>query len=185
MLPEFVGTRLKPLAVHLPSTWRLWQYKSLNIHRGVIHWNATSIRCTLPEIRNQVRTVVREQFRPSWWRGFGFGAVVSLDHLDESFESVSDLVDVRNNTKGVWQWIVLHFPALQAAAGVCTWTEGYLTPVYRDLLFALEESGFACESYQKDMDALMKALVAIQKKLSVTQLAIDGIKALGDRPKHN
>jgi hypothetical protein len=180
MLPEFIGARLKPWTVDLPPSWQLWQYKSLNMHRGVIHWDATSITCTLTEIRDQIRTVVRDRFRPSWWRGFGFGVIVSLNHVDESFKGVADLVDVRNNGKGTWQWIVLHFPASQAALGVCTWTEGFLAPVYRDLLSALRNSGFTCESYQKDMDALMKGLTAIQRKLSVARRLLGGLEGLSE-----
>jgi hypothetical protein len=178
MLPEFVGTRLKPLKVDLPPSWQLWQYKSLNMHRGVIHWDATSVTCTLPEIREQIRRVVRDHFRPSWWRGFGFGAIISLNHVDDSFKDAVDVVDVRNNSKGVWQWIVLHFPMLHAAAGICTWTEGYLAPVYRDLLCGLQNSGFSCESYRKDMDALMKGLLAIQRKLSPERAVLGGLKRL-------
>ena len=42
-LPDFVGNRLKPLAAPFPAEMRLWQYKSLNMHRGIIHWEATAI----------------------------------------------------------------------------------------------------------------------------------------------
>lgn len=178
MLPDFVGTRLKPLSVDLPPAWQLWQYKSLNMHRGVIHWDASRTRCTLPEIRDQIRTVVRDQFRPSWWRGFGFGVIVSLNDFDESLKDAADLVDVRNNGKGCWQWIVLHFPASQAAAGICTWTEGYLAPVYRDLLSSLQATGVACESYRKDMDAFTKTLRDIHKKLRVAKRVMGGIEGL-------
>src|SRR4051812_32847858 len=107
-LPEFLGSKLKPLSGIFPPSLQLWQYKSLNQHRGVIHLDATSSHRTVAQIREQVRDVVRDHFRPSWWRGFGFGAVISLDQWDESFEDAPDLVDGRNNRIGVWQWVVLH-----------------------------------------------------------------------------
>jgi hypothetical protein len=163
MLPEFVGARLKPLTVDLPPSWQLWQHKSLNMHRGVIYWDATSATPTLFEIRDQVRSVVRDHFRPSWWRGFGFGAIISLNHVDDAFKDAADLVDVRNNRKGVWQWLVLHYPKLQSATGICTWRFEYLRPVYQDLLSALQDSGFACASQQKDMDALAQRLFALHR----------------------
>jgi hypothetical protein len=178
LLPEFIGARLKPLAAVLPASWRLWQYKSLNLHRGVIHWDATATPCTLPQIRDQVRGVVRNHFRPSWWRGFGFGAVVSLNHLDDSFNDAADLVDVRNNSQGVWQWIVLHFPTLHATTGVRTWTEGYLAPVYLHLYSALERSGYTCDNCRKDMDALMKLLIELRQKWSVARGVLDGLAKL-------
>lgn len=176
MLPDFIGQRLKPWAADLPPSWRLWQYKSLNLHRGVIHWDATSTTIALPEIRDQVRTVVRNHFRPAWWRGFGFGAIVSLDHVDESFKHAADLVDVRNNGKGTCQWLVLHFPSSQTAIGIRTWTEGYLAPVYHDLLSELRNTGFTCESYQKDMDAFMKQLTAISQKLRTAKRVLGGLE---------
>jgi hypothetical protein len=178
MLPEFVGKRLKPWSVDLSPALQLWQYKSLNLHRGVIHWDATSNACTLSEIRDQVRAVVREHFRPSWWRGFGFGVVVSLNHVDDSFKDAADLVDVRNNSKGVWQWLVLHFPTSQTAVGIRTWTEGYLAPVYHDLVSALRNSGFSCDCFQKDMDAFQKTLLTIKQKLSVARRVLGGLGEL-------
>ena len=178
MLPEVFDGRLKPWPGDLPPHWRLWQHKTLNIHRGVMHWDATGRSCQLSEVRLQVREVVRECFRPSWWRGFGFGVVVSLSQLDESFQDVAQLVDVRNQRRGVWQWVVLHLPAVQIATGICTWTEGYLAPVYRDLLLALQKSGFECHSHQRDMDALLKTLRDIHEKTRALRLITGGLDAL-------
>jgi hypothetical protein len=180
MLPEFIHKRLKPLATELPPSWRLWEYKTLNMHRGVIHWDATATPRTLTEIRDTVRAVVHDRFRPSWWRGFGFGAIVSLDHVDDSFQQAADLVDVRNNGKGTWQWLVLHFPNSQTALGVCTWTEGYLAPVYHDLLDELQSAGFSCQSSRKDMDAFMKHLFAVQEKLRAVKRALGGLRGLSE-----
>jgi hypothetical protein len=179
MLPEFVGRRLKPVSADLPPGWQLWEHKTLNMHRGVIHWDATAGGRTLADIRDRVRGLVRGSFRPAWWRGFGFGAVVSVEHADDSFARAADLVDVRNDRRGTWQWLVLHFPSLRAAVGVCTWTEGYLAPVYRGLLSALRGEGFTCESYQRDMDALMRRLVAIGEQLRAVKRALGGLGGLG------
>jgi hypothetical protein len=177
MLPEFVKGRLKPFSLDLPGC-NSWQHKTLNMHRGVIHWDATTTPCTVMEIQDKVRTIVRQRLRPSWWRGFGFGAVVSLSDVDDSLKEVANLVDVRNNGKGTWQWIVLHFPSLQTALGVCTWTEGYLAPVYHDLLAALREEGLECESHQREMDTLQKTLITIQRKLSITHQIADVVQKL-------
>lgn len=175
---DFIGSRLRPLSTDLPRGWQLWQQKSLNLHRGVIHWQIGSAKLTLPEIRDRVRTVVREQFRPRGFRGFGFGVVLSLTDVDDSLKHAGNLVDVRNNSQGVWQWIVLHLPEVRAAAGICTWSKGYLSSVYDGLLASLHDSGYDCESHQKDMDAFMKRLTAIQNKLSVARLAIGGLGIL-------
>lgn len=177
VLPDFIHNRLKPMPADLPPQWQLWQHKTLNLHRGILHWDATSSPVTLDQIQSEVRSVVRECFCPSWWRGFGFGAIVSLADADDSFGRVVDLVDARNNGKGTWQWIVLHFPESQAAFGICTWTEGYLAPVYRDLIAAFQAAGIICDSHKKDMDAVMKTLLTIQKHLRTAKRvlgAVDG-----------
>ena len=36
MLAERIGKRLKQMPVDLPE-WTLWQYKSLNMQRGILH----------------------------------------------------------------------------------------------------------------------------------------------------
>jgi hypothetical protein len=169
-LPEFIHSRLKPHPAAVAGGWRLWQYKSLNRHRGVIHWDATNLRCTLPDISARVREVVRDHFRPAWWRGFGFGAIVSLNHFDASFEQLPSLIDTINNRRGVWQWIVLHFPAAQSAVGVHTWTQGFLAPVYADLISVLENQGVLCATHNREVHPLIRTLTAIHEKLRVIHL---------------
>jgi hypothetical protein len=170
----FIGKRLKPLATS-EVEWQLWQYKSLNMHRGVLHWDATAQRPTLSDIRDSTRNLVAQHYRPAWWRGFGFGAIVSLTEYDPTFAALADLVDVRNDRRGAWQWIVLEFPTARAAVGVCTWTEGYLAPVYRDLLAQLTAEGYDCRSYQREPDALVKALLEIHEKLRIVHYLASGL----------
>ena len=170
-LGDLIGKLLKPFPSDLPRTWTLWQHKTLNIHRGIIHWDQTANAATMDKARDEVRHVVQSRFRPTWLRGFGFGAVITMSEIDDSYKNVADLIDARNNSKGTWQWIVLYLPVPRAALGVCTWTEGYLAPVYQDILARLRKSGHFCESHKKDMDAVLKALSSI-RKLSPTYHAL-------------
>jgi hypothetical protein len=171
ILEALIGRRLKRLPSDLPTSWTLWQRKTLNIHRGIIHLDLRGSAVSLERVRDDVRRTVRDCFRPSWWRGFGFGTILSLSEADDSLTQVADLIDVRNNGKGTWQWIILHFESPSAAIGVCTWTEGYLAPIYREFLEERRQAGCLCESHKKDMDAVLKALHAI-RKLSPTNQAL-------------
>jgi hypothetical protein len=118
---------------------------------------------SLESVGEQVRRSVQDVFRPSWWRGFGFGTVLSLREADDSPIHAANLIDVRNNGKGTWQWIILHFESPGAAIGICTWTEGYLAPIYREFLDKRRQAGCFCESHKKEMDAVLKALHSIRK----------------------
>lgn len=163
MLPEFVNGRLKPWETKLPPCWHTWQYKSLNMHRGVIHWDATTERCTIVDIRDQFRHVAQFHYKPSWWRGFAFGAIVSLKHVDDSFQHAGELIDEYANGEGTWQWLVFHFPEAKIAIGVTTWIDGYLAPVYQDLMGQFKAAGYQCRSHVREMDAFLQTLVKIQK----------------------
>lgn len=174
-ISEVLSRRLKPKPAEVPSGWALWEHKTLNIHRGVIEWDSRGSQVCLDSLREEVRDVVRQRFRPSWWRGFGFGVIVTLDVFDESLKDAASLIDVRNTSKGCWQWLVLSFPAAQSAIGVQTWTEGYLAVTYQDVLAELESSGIHCQSLKRDMDAFVKGLLAVQNRLSLVKRALSGI----------
>jgi hypothetical protein len=175
-ISDVLSHRLKPKPADVPSGWTLWEHKTLNIHRGVIEWDSSGSRVRLDSLRDEVRDVVRQRFRPSWWRGFGFGVIVTLDEFDESLKEASSLIDVRNTSKGCWQWLVLNFPAARSAIGVQTWTEGYLAPTYRDVLAELESSGIQCQSLKRDMDAFLKGLMAVKNRLSLVQQVLRGVE---------
>lgn len=166
--------RLKRKASALPPEWQLWQYKSLNMHRGVIYLDARDVRFNLSDLEQRVRQTVAKEFSPSWWRGFGFGVVVAIEDFDESIFDAARLIDLRDNSAGCWQWLVLAFPSWPTAVGIQTWTEGYLGPAYNDLMARLQQAGFQCERYRQDMDQLMKSLLKIHRCLRLAS-GIDAI----------
>jgi hypothetical protein len=71
------------------------------------------------------------------------------------------LVDIRENNKGTLQWVILVASHAQTALGVHTWIEGYLSPVYRDILQALAAKGYQIASAKREKDGLMKFLTAV------------------------
>ena len=72
------------------------------------------------------------------------------------------LLDQRANPKGTWQWLVLVSRATGQAWGLHVWIEGYLSPVYRDLLGRLAETGLTVQSARQEKDKLMRVLTAVR-----------------------
>lgn len=68
------------------------------------------------------------------------------------------LVDIRENAKGTLQWVVLTAARAQTALGVHTWLEGYLSPVYREILEHLMGQGWEVASAKREKDGLMNFL---------------------------
>ena len=85
---------------------------------------------------------------------------MELNAKPDSFKIIDQYIDARENAKGTWQWVILAFPKANAAVGVHTWTEGYTSSVFRDLLKAWEATGFRAESFKKEPDKLMRFLLA-------------------------
>jgi hypothetical protein len=60
---------------------------------------------------------------------------------------------------------VLVSPAKKTVLACHTWIEGYLSPVYRDLLGRLQERSFQITSVRREKDGLMKVLTAARPAL--------------------
>ena len=90
---------------------------------------------------------------------------MTLTAPDVLSAELAEVVDARSNRRGTWQWIVLDFADAQAALGICTWTEGYLAPIYQDVMTGLATEGYDCLAYRKEPDQVIEALLTIHDKL--------------------
>lgn len=154
---------LKPKYATVRLDWRLWEKKNLNIHRGVLEWCIEDKLASVDDLAAQVRSGVRSEFKPSWWRGFGFGAVLRMQSATVDFANICNHVDTRNRDNSVWQWAIIQFDDDKIALGVHTWMHGYLRPVYDSLLLNLKVAGYHCKSVDTDIDKLIKVLMELQK----------------------
>jgi hypothetical protein len=117
----------------------------------------------MEQIAATIRQTVKQEFRPGWLRGFGFGAVVHLANVPNDLATIVKFVDKRNKTCGVWQWVILCFDDEKVALGVHTWLQGYLRPVYDSLLQQIAALGYRCDSTDVEIDALQATLQKISK----------------------
>jgi hypothetical protein len=143
--------------------WTYWERRNLNMHRIVGLWTPGG-SIGVEELRVQTRAALGRHFRRAWWRGLAFGVVVEVPELALSASDIVELVDLRENTKGTWQWIVLVSRSKKEGLGVHTWMETYLSPVYRNLLGGLQASGYEVASVRREKDGLMKILTAASRR---------------------
>jgi hypothetical protein len=144
--------------------WRFWERRNLNMHRVVGLWSRRGALTDAAELEAGARSAVGRQFRAAWWRGLGFGVAVEVDELSVDPEALAKAVDGRENPKGTWQWVVAVSRSNRAIA-VHTWIEGYLSPLFRAALVALDEGGTQITLVHKQKDGLMKLLTAFRPRL--------------------
>ena len=161
MLDDIIQSRLQ--AIRSLPEWSFWEHKTLNVHRGVVRWRPQAAPESAAQVERSVRAAVGMTYRISWWRGFGFGVLLELDHCPEALAEVANLIDVYSRRRGVWQWTILMITRQKAAFGVHAWTEGYLAPVYRNLIDCLRGQGWTCQSHKRDWGRWMRFLRAVSR----------------------
>lgn len=141
--------------------WRFWELRNINIHRVV--GLATEYRqfTGASDLEQEIRAVLQRNFKRAWWRGIAYGVVMELSAISLGADDLKTLVDIRENAKGDLQWVVLVSSDVRTALGVHTWIEGFLSPIYRDVLQALSAGGYHVASIKREKDGLLKFLTAV------------------------
>ncbi len=141
--------------------WTFWELRTLNMHRVVGLLNEYRQFADAHDLGAEIRGVVSRNFKSSWWRGMAYGVVAEVAAISLRPDDLKMLVDVRENSKGTLQWVILVASDARVALGVHTWIEGYLSPVYRRILQALTETGYQVASAKREKDGLMKFLTGV------------------------
>jgi hypothetical protein len=135
--------------------------RNLNIHRVAGLFEERRQFAGARELEAEMRAVVSRNFKRSWWRGMAYGVVAVAGAISLSPDELKMLVDDRENQSGTLQWVILISSDTRIALGVHTWIEGRLSPVYRDILQALNESKYRVTNAKRDKDGLMKFLTGV------------------------
>jgi hypothetical protein len=141
--------------------WAFWELRNFNMHRVVGLLRADQPITDVKQFDTAIRSVLGRVFKRAWWRGIAYGVVADVGPLPVSPDDLKILVDGRENAKGTMQWVVLVDGETHKAAGVHTWIEGYLGPVYRAVLQSLADQGYQLTSVMKDKDGLMRVLTGV------------------------
>ena len=137
-----IGKRLKKLDVDFGREWSLWEYKTFNIHRAIVHWNAPNFQVTMGDIQKNIRALIKDNFKIRFWRGFGFGSIIELSELPDDMGNFEECINQRDNRNGTWQWAIITGKNSKKYLSNHTWAKGYLTPVYESLLNFIKGSGY-------------------------------------------
>jgi hypothetical protein len=170
MAIAFDRSMLVPRASTFAREWTVWEKKTFNIHRGVIDWNVRESFDSIDQVASKIRAGVLEEFRPNWFRGFGFGVMLHMQVVPPDASKICNYIDTRNKRGGVWQWAVLCFDEDRRAIGIHTWLHGYLRPVYESALCQLVSQGYECESIDSDVDKLFVTLGRIATACRVLKI---------------
>jgi hypothetical protein len=141
--------------------WAFWERRNLNLHRVVGLLQDDRRFADARALDGELRGALARNFKRGWWRGIAYGVVANAGSLALTPEDLKILVDARENPKGTMQWVILLAGDGRAATGVHTWIEGYLSPVYRDVLQELSKGGYQISSFMKEKDGLMRVLTAV------------------------
>jgi hypothetical protein len=141
--------------------WLFWELRTLNRHRVVGLLKEYRQFADARDLDSTIRGAVSRNFKCSWWRGMAYGIVADVAAISLRPDDLKILVDVRENSKGTLQWVILVAGIARAAIGVHTWMEAYLSPVYRGTLEALSQAGYQIARARKEKDGLMKFLTGV------------------------
>jgi hypothetical protein len=165
-LPSIITPAVAPRALELRtdlavSGWMFWELRTVNRHRVVALFKAHRAFASVQELNDEIRGVLSREFKRSWWRGIAYGVVVDVSTISLKPDDLKGLVDVRENSSGDVQWVILAATDRQVALGVHTWIEAYLSPAYQAILLSLESARFRVTSVKREKDGLMKFLTGV------------------------
>jgi hypothetical protein len=141
--------------------WMFWELRNLNRHRVVGFLKGHRQFADTRDVESEIRGAVSRNFKCSWWRGMAYGVVADVPAISLTPADLKILVDIRENSKGTLQWVILAAGTAHAAIGVHTWMEAYLSPVYRATLERLSRAGYRVAHARKEKDGLMKFLTGV------------------------
>lgn len=141
--------------------WTFWELRTLNRHRVVGLVTEHRRFKDAGDLEAEIRGVVSRHCKCAWWRGMAYGVVADVPTISLKPDDLKVLVDVRENSKGTLQWVILAAGDAHAAVGVHTWMETYLSPVYRSILQSLTAAGYRVATAVRQKDGLMRFLTAV------------------------
>lgn len=140
--------------------WTLWEHKTLNIHRAILHWEPAA-ELSYPAMSEAVRNKIDETYKISFWRGFAYGVIIDISYMPDKIDMIAESIDTRDNNKGTWQWVILICSETKSIIAIHTWVAGFLTPIYEAVLSSYASLGYKVGDFKKEKDKLMKFLTEI------------------------
>lgn len=138
------------------SALSLWVRKTPNLFRGVLELDCTCK--TAAEAATAVREVVTLEYAPGLVIPFAFGTILHYAHTSPDVKDMENLIDDRARSRATWQWIIVVNGSLKQVYGIHMWANGYLTPVYENLIKHFENTDYQCQTTVKEPSRFWKRL---------------------------
>lgn len=148
--------------------WTFWELRTINRHRVVGLLDEYRTFADVRDLEAEVRAAITGNFKRSWWRGLAYGVVAEVEPLAWRPDDLEPLIDIYENRKGVFQWLVLAAPDGRRAIGAHTWETVFLSPVYREVLATLTANGYQVATAVKGMGGLWKVLTGVSELQGVS-----------------
>jgi hypothetical protein len=146
--------------LHVPG-WTFWELRTLNRHRVVGLLTEYRTFADVGDLEAEVRAAISGNFKRAWWRGLAYGVVAEVGPLAWKPDDLEPLIDIYENRKGVFQWLVLAAPDGHSAIGAHTWESVFLSPVYREVLAALTAGSYRVATAVKGKGGVWKFLTGV------------------------
>jgi hypothetical protein len=143
-----------------------WEFKSGNMHRGILAYQPIRDQTTC-DVKKLIRAAVLDLYKPSWNRGFAFGAMVEFETADcNRFADFDTAIDAFNNSRGVWQWIIALDRRTKFAHAHHMWMKGSLHEHFEKTVERLSTDGFSVMTTYAERPAFFTGLGTVLAALS-------------------
>lgn len=141
--------------------WTFWELRTLNRHRVVGLLREYRSFADVGDLEAEVRATIAHDFKRAWWRGLAYGVVAQVEPATWKPGDLEPLIDIYENRKGVFQWLILAAPDGRSAIGAHTWESVFLSSIYREVLTALTAGGAQVSTAVKGKGGLWKILTGV------------------------
>ena len=101
--------------------WTFWELRNFNRHRVVGLVDPYRQFANARDCEAEIRGAISRNFKRAWWRGLAYGVVADVAAVSLGPDDLKSLVDVRENSRGDLQWVILVASHAGRVLGVHTW----------------------------------------------------------------
>ncbi len=147
----------------LPTGWEAWENKNLSMHRIIFFFYQSNADLSLTETVNQVRDIIRNQFKIRFWRGMAFSTIYHFEQApkEEEFNYAFKDIDIEDQPKGTHQWCAIVMKDIKMVQCFHTWMAVKTSPILEALLQSYSTDGFEVNTVKKEKGKLLKMLNTI------------------------
>ena len=131
----------------------LFVHKTFKMHRCVLLANPEQ---EINRTAEEIRAIVLSYQKSSFFRGMGFGVILKVASIAAVQEEFQSSINTATKSQGIWQWTILHSSKDRQAIGFHTWTEGFISDIFRSILIQFSSDGYRVSDHKAEMAGFFK-----------------------------